>query len=188
MTKTFAIGVDGSIPASDQWACPPVRESRIPDTPATLKQPKFSAAEVTRLADTSGNGHGHRQLTPVSIPSIPDLVIPDEFTGETKRRARHPRQRTSQVSSSLGAGAFQPAPIETNFRALKDGSLVDLVEDPDDQRQPCSLFGRMAPSLSSTVGARRPMLHTNSTRSGNLEAHSPPLRGGALHQHSNSRR
>jgi hypothetical protein len=49
MTKTFEVGVDGSISASGQNPRVAVRESRMPEILEALKAPKFSASKLTRL-------------------------------------------------------------------------------------------------------------------------------------------
>src|SRR5713226_6576255 len=49
MNKTFAVGVDGSISASDEEAQLFVRESRMPNILERLKDPNYSKDEVTRL-------------------------------------------------------------------------------------------------------------------------------------------
>jgi hypothetical protein len=97
---------------------------------------EFEPKNGTGLAeDSSASGNGHHVVSLVSVASTPDLSISDEFTGGVKHRAGHAGQSTSPGSSERRAGASRPEPIETNFRALEDGSLVDLVEDPSDPRR-----------------------------------------------------
>jgi hypothetical protein len=49
MTKTFEVGVDGSISGSDHQDRPFVRESRMPEILEGFKDQNFSAAKITRL-------------------------------------------------------------------------------------------------------------------------------------------
>jgi hypothetical protein len=49
MNRTFVVAVDGSLSVSEQETRPSGRESRIPNILERLKDPNFSAHEVTRL-------------------------------------------------------------------------------------------------------------------------------------------
>jgi hypothetical protein len=49
MNNTFAVGVDGSISASDKETRPSERESRIPNILEMIKDPNCSPGKVTRL-------------------------------------------------------------------------------------------------------------------------------------------
>jgi hypothetical protein len=49
MNKTFAVGVDGSISASDPEIRPSERESRIPNILEMIKDPNCSTGKVTQL-------------------------------------------------------------------------------------------------------------------------------------------
>jgi hypothetical protein len=88
-------------------------------------------------ASSFGNGNGHDRPIPATVPSILSTVIPDqsESTSEARSGSRA-LGRTGPPLGSSGRGVTsQPKPTAIDFAVLKDGSLAEIVEDPENSRQ-----------------------------------------------------
>jgi hypothetical protein len=94
-----------------------------------------SGSEPTAKSIAKGNGHS--TVTPGTVAAIPSTVIPDESEGnvETRRHARSSHRVGPPVNSRSRRATSQPEPTVVDFVELKDGSLVDIVEDPENSRQ-----------------------------------------------------
>jgi hypothetical protein len=84
-----------------------------------------------------GNGNGRHRPIPATVPSILSTVIPDQ--SESSSEARSGSRALGRTGLPLGSSsrgvASQLEPTAIDFAELKDGSLAEIVEDPENSRQ-----------------------------------------------------
>lgn len=91
-----------------------IRKGAGPRTAQVAERSKLKGSEPN--VDSFGSGNGHSRAIPGTVPPIPGTV-------------------SLTLSSSNRTAASQPGPTAIDFVELKDGSLVDIVEDPQNSRQ-----------------------------------------------------
>jgi hypothetical protein len=91
-----------------------IRKRTGPRTAQGKERSKLKGSEQN--VDSFGNGNGHSRAVPGTVPPILSTVSPT-------------------LSSSSRTATSQPEPTAIDFVELKDGSLVDIVEDPQNSRQ-----------------------------------------------------
>jgi hypothetical protein len=84
-----------------------------------------------------GNGNGHSRITVGTVPAILSTGIPHKSEGnvEARRHERSSHLGGLLVSSRSRRVTSQLVSTVVDFVELKDGSLVDIVEDPVNSRQ-----------------------------------------------------